>query len=1067
MTAGRRTTAKKAKTAKNVGKPRPPAGKPKAASAKKATKTATKTAAKPAAKPAMKPAAKPSKPASKPSSSTSAPVRPAAPSSGPLLSRIVTAPVLSDARAARARVTAWLDEDVPAAERKALAKLLGDNATLAVLIDSLAESSPYLWDLVRASPQRLLTILRGDPDRDFPELLATTAKAAMAARDDETVARLLRQMKGAAALTIALADIGGAWPVMRAAHALTELADMAVSIAVRYLLADVARAGRLKLPDKADPEQGSGYVVLAMGKMGAFELNYSSDIDLIVFYDPDAPAIAPDTEPGPMYVRMTQRLVKLLNERTADGYVFRTDLRLRPDPASTPIAISLPAALSYYESHGRNWERAAMIKARLCAGDRTTGAALLDALAPFVWRKYLDYAAVADVQAMKQQIHAYRGHGEIAVEGHNIKLGRGGIREVEFFAQTQQLIAGGRDPALRDRQTLPTLAKLCEGRWIDADARDEMTAAYLFLREVEHRLQMVNDEQTQTLPDDAEGMERFARFMGFRGRDAFARALVVHLENVQRQYGKLFEATPGAERFMLDFPADHDDRRTLDRLNELRFRGALEASATIRNWLAGGHPALKSEFAREEMRGLVPVLLEHLSRAENPDAVLILFDRFLANLHGGSRLLSLLKQNPPLVALIAMILGTAPRLADTLARYPDVIDALVEPSFFGALPDETALNIRLKTAIAEARFDQDLLERIRMFGLEQMFLIGVRVLTGTVSAAQAGEAFARLADAVIRAVHRAVMEMFAEQHGHLKGEASAVLALGKLGGNEMTAASDLDLIVVYDFNDAKPESDGPRKLHGAQYYARLTQRLINALTAQTNYGALYQVDMRLRPSGRSGPVATKLDSFDSYQHNDAWTWEHLALTRARVVSAPPAFAAKVEDVIDEVLRLARDAPQVAGDVVEMRGAIAAEKGEDERWDLKYARGGLVDIEFIAQYLQLAYAADKPDICDTNTARVLEKARRLGVLATEDAEVLLPAVRLYQNLTQILRLCLTGNFDQKTAGAGLLRLLARAADVPDFATLEATLAETQDKVRESFIRILGDEPQARRLGADEN
>lgn len=706
-----------------------------------------------------------------------------------------------------------------------------------------------------------------------------------------------------------------------------------------------------------------------------------------------------------------------------------------------------------------------MIKARVCAGDPKAGAALLDALAPFVWRKYLDYAAVADVQAMKQQIHAYRGHGEVAVEGHNIKLGRGGIREVEFFAQTQQLIAGGRDPALRDRETLTTLVKLCEGRWIDADARDEMTEAYLFLRTVEHRLQMVNDEQTQTLPEDAAGMERFAHFMGFRGRDAFAKALVAHLESVQQQYGKLFEATPGTERFTLEFPEGHDDRRTLDQLNELRFRAALEASAIIRGWLAGGHPALKSEFARNEMRGLLPVLLEQMSRAENPDAVLLLFDRFLANLHGGGRLLSLLKQNPPLVALIAMILGTAPRLADTLARYPDVIDALVEPSFFGALPDEATLNTRLKTAIAEARFDQDLLERIRMFGLEQMFLIGVRVLTGTVSAAQAGEAFARLADAVIRAVHRAVTEIFVEAHGRMAGDASAVLAMGKLGGNEMTAASDLDLIVVYDFDEAKPESTGPRKLYGAQYYARLTQRLINALTAQTNYGALYEVDMRLRPSGRSGPVATKLDSFDGYQHGDAWTWEHLALTRARVVSAAPAFLAKVKAVIDDVLRLPRDAAQIAGDVVEMRGAIAAEKGEDERWDLKYVRGGLVDIEFIAQYLQLVHAAAMPDILDTNTARVLEKARRLGVLATEDAEVLLPAVRLYHNLTQILRLCLSGKFDAKTAGAGLLRLLARAADVPDFATLDATLAETQDKVRESFVRILGEAPQARQLAEE--
>jgi len=451
------------------------------------------------------------------------------------------------------------------------------------------------------------------------------------------------------------------------------------------------------------------------------------------------------------------------------------------------------------------------------------------------------------------------------------------------------------------------------------------------------------------------------------------------------------------------------------------------------------------------------VLLDHLSRFENPDAVLKSFDGFLSGLHGGARLLSLLRQNPELIALITLILGIAPRLSDILARYPQVMDALVDPSFFGAFPSEAVLTARLKGSIAQSGYDEDFLERIRMFGLEYMFLIGARILSGTLTAQQAGEAFARLADVIVRSIHTAVAQKFAETHGHLRNEAAAVLALGKLGGMEMTATSDLDLIIVYDFDEEHPESDGTRPLHGTQYFARLTQRLINALTAQTNYGALYQVDMRLRPSGRSGPLATQIEGFESYQETEAWTWEHLALTRARVVSASPGFGARAEQVISKILRRERDATAIAGDVVEMRGAIATEKGDSDRWNLKYAAGGLIDVEFITQYLQLIHAAKLPDILDTSTARVLDKAWRLGVLPLEDAEVLRPAVKLYHDVTQILRLCLTKPFDPKTAGAGLLRLLARAADVPDFATLDAHLIETQTKVRASFVRILGKGP----------
>lgn len=970
-----------------------------------------------------------------------------------LADRIVTAPQLIDVKLARARVAEWL-AGLPAARAKELKALLAAHPTVNTLLESLAECSPFLWDLASGEPERLLRLMGADPDRHLADLLADHRRTIASTEDEAEAMRLLRRMKAEAALLIALADIGGVWPVMRAARALTDLADTAVDAATRFVLAEAARAGRLSPEDNAQPQAGSGYIVLAMGKMGAFELNYSSDIDLIAFYDPAAPSIPQDAAPAPIFVRITQRLVKLLQERTGDGYVFRTDLRLRPDPASTAIAISTAAALDYYESVGQNWERAAMIKARACAGDIAAGEKILNELSPFVWRKYLDFASVAEVHAMKRQINAFRGHGEIAVEGHNIKLGRGGIREIEFFAQTQQLIAGGRNPHLRDRDTLTTLDKLEHDRWIDAPTRDDMKDAYCFLRTVEHRLQMINDEQTQALPTERDDLERFARFLGCDSRDAFAKVLIGHLEKVQRHYARLFETAPGGDKPALAFPPDADDRKTLDRLAELGFRSPLEASAIIRHWLNGGHGALKGETARGHLQALLPALLEQLARTDNASATLVLFDHFLSNLRGGARLLSLLRQKPDLIALIMLVLGIAPRLADTLARNPQVMDALVDPSFFGTLPDDGELGRRLNAALAQSRYDEDLLERIRMFGLEYMFLIGVRILSGTVTARQAGEAFARLADAVIRAVHRAVADNFAVTHGHIRREESAVLAMGKLGGREMTATSDLDLILVYDFDEKHPESDGKRSLYGGQYFARLTQRLINALTAQTNYGALYDVDMRLRPSGRAGPLAVQIAGFTGYQESEAWTWEHMALTRARVVSASPAFGARVEKVIHDVLRRPRDAKRIAGDVLEMREAIAKEKGDRDLWDLKYAAGGLIDLEFIAQYLQLVHASRLPEILDTSTARVLDKAWQLQVLPVEEAEILRPAAQLYNDLTQVLRLCLAGPFDPKTAGAGLLRLLARAADVPDFATLNATLIETQSKVRASFVRILG-------------
>jgi glutamate-ammonia-ligase adenylyltransferase len=956
-------------------------------------------------------------------------------------------------------VSDWLGGVSKTPAGRGLATLFKDHPQLPSIAAGIAESAPYLWELIGADAARFLRLLTQDPDREIAAVLANARRAAHAARTQPALMRILRRLKAEAALLIALADIGGVWPVERVTRALTELADAALGIAVGYLLRDAARRGSLTPPDPRHPEVGSGYIILAMGKMGAYELNFSSDIDLIVLFDPAAAALPPHIEPSTFFVRLTRDLVKLMQERTADGYVFRVDLRLRPDPSSTQIAISTDAALDYYESRGQNWERAAMIKARASAGDIAAGDKLLGELGPFVWRKYLDFAAVADVHEMKRQIHAYRGHGEIAVEGHNIKLGRGGIREIEFFVQTQQLIAGGRHPELRGRGTIAMLAALAAGAWIDAATRDELAAAYDFLRRVEHRLQMRADEQTHTLPSDTGALEQFARFLGFAGRDAFAAHLVTQLRTVERHYVRLFEREPAflAEQQKLSFDTPEREGETLDRLTELGFRRPQHVAEAVARWRAPVYRGLHGEQARSTLIELLPLVIDQVARADNPDAAFAAFDHFIAGLRAGGRFLSLLRRNPQMVAFIALIVGVAPRLADTLAGSPHLIDVLIDPSFFGAVPDDARLADALRRVLSEVRSTEDFLNAVRAFGQEQMFLIGARILSGSLSAEQAGAVFARLAEALLRAVHTKVQGDFVAAHGRIRGGQTAIVAMGRLGAHEMTASSDLDLIVIYDFDEQHPGSDGERPLHGAQYFARLTQRLISALTAQTNYGVLYPVDMRLRPSGRSGPLATQLERFRHYQEQEAWTWEHMALTRARVISGPPEFAARIAAAIRDVLCRGRDAAAVAADVIDMRAAIAAEKGDANPWDLKNAAGALVDIEFIAQYLQLIHAAAMPDILDPSTARVLDKAASLGLLAAQDAAILRPAVRLFHDLTQILRLCLPGQFDPAAASPGVLTLLARAADLPDFAALNAHVVETQRQVRECFVRILGRAP----------
>lgn len=939
---------------------------------------------------------------------------------------------------------------------EALNALLHEKPDLEGFLIGVIGNSPYLRDLMLADPPRLLRLLQEAPESRLENLLSAARDAR--AEDEAGIMRTLRHFKHDLALTLGLADISGAIGLNRVTGALAGFADAALTAAIRFCLGDLVRLNKFAPHDLEKPEVDSGLIVLAMGKHGANELNYSSDIDLIVLYDPAKAPMAGTAEAPVEFVRLTRRLVKIMQDRTADGYVFRTDLRLRPDPGATPLAMSVPAALVYYESLGQNWERAALIKARPCAGDIPAGESFLHEIVPFIWRKYLDFAAIADVQSIKRQIHMHKGHGAIAVAGHNVKLGRGGIREVEFFVQTQQLIAGGRNPALRGRRTLDMLDALVDSDWIKGKTRDEMAAAYRFLRNVEHRIQMLNDEQTQLLPKDEDGMKRVSALMGYDTLAAFETALLDHLRTVQHHYAELFEDEPAlsSELGNLVFTGDDHDPGTLETLAGLGFKQPAEAAAIVKAWHFGRYPCTRSTKARERLTEMHPALLSALAATDNADAALRAFDNFLAKLPAGVQLFSLLRSNPQLLTLLATTMGAAPRMAETVSKRVHVLDAVLDPAFFGAMPSVEEFRAGLDRTLSQARFYEEALDRARIFTQEQQFLIGLRMISDTLSADRVGFALARLAEVVVDRILKQVIVHVGESNGTVPGGNIAVLAMGKLGGREMTAASDLDLILLYEAPEDVKQSDGKRPLAITQYYTRLTQRLVTALSAPTAEGSLYEVDFRLRPSGNAGPLATNLDGFIAYQQKEAWTWEHMALTRGRVIaSTTPEFKQKIVDSICGTLVQTRDLTKLADDVRTMRARIEKEKGTKDVWDLKQVAGGLVDIEFLAQFLQLAHAQENPEILAQSTEQALELARDAGFLTLGDAGLLLEALRLYHRLTQVLRLALSGKFVPAEAPRGVLDLLVQASGSPTFTRLEAELADLQVKVRETFVRLIGE------------
>ncbi len=946
----------------------------------------------------------------------------------------------------------------PVADEKAAARTLASlgegqgSERLATAWPSLAPifgASSYLAGLARRDPKRLDDLLADDPEARLGDILARTV--GVQALDVEAAGVALRKLKAELHLLTALADLGGVWNLDQVTGALTRFADAAVAAALVVAAKAELAAGRITRLGEAAEGPVPGWFCVAMGKQGAFELNYSSDIDISVFFDPEAMPLADGVAAEAFAVRLTNRVADLMQAKTAQGYVFRIDLRLRPDPSSTQLAVAVPAALDYYESVGQNWERAAFIKARPCAGDIPAAEAFLAELSPFIWRKNLDFAAIADIHSIKRQIHAHKVDERVSAKGVDLKLGRGGIREIEFYVQTQQLILGGRNPALRSRRTLDALQALSAAGHVAPTTAAELAKAYDTLRGIEHRIQMLADEQTHKLPEADAERRKIACLAGYARLPSFDAAITRTLKGVNARYGELFqEEEPLSSRFgSLVFTGVDDDPETLATLARMGFSAPPRVAATIRSWHHGHIAATHTSRGRELFTRLAPRLLDALQATGAPDAAFNRFGDFFAGLSSGVQLQSLFLAQPRLFELIVQVMAFAPRLASTLARRPAAIDAMLDGAFFEpvALGEDRDFVDR---AVAGADGFEGAMDAVRRIQHEQAFRIGVQVMSGRASAEIAGKAFADLADACIGALGPAALAETERLGGTFPG-AVAVVALGKCGSREMSAGSDLDLMTLYRAGPGA--ASGLKGWDATTFYGRFTQRLIAALSSQTAAGGLYEVDMQLRPSGTKGPVAVSFPAFEGYYAGEAETWELLALTRARIVwSTSAGFAVDAEAAIEAALRRPRDRAAMAHDAREMRALLEKERPPKGDWDLKLSAGGLVDVEFAAQFLQLANAAAGGPL-HPNTAQALAAFRSRELAPAEALGALETAWRLQQDLTQLLKVALGGEADPTQEPAAFRALLAKAGGARDFRQLRGRLAAARIAARKAHEMIV--------------
>ncbi len=892
-------------------------------------------------------------------------------------------------------------------------------------------NSPFLAGLIDQDPALTALLAAGWAD----EAMAYARAAGEHAPDAGTA---LRRERRALALALGIGDLSGAFPLAKVMHELSAFADRAMDAAI-------ADAIRKRVPD-AEPV---GMIALALGKHGAEELNYSSDIDPILLYDP---ALLPRRErddPGEAAQRVARTVVQTLSHIDAEGYVFRVDLRLRPASEVSPLAISIDAALTHYESSALAWERAAFIRARACAGDLAAGQSFLAAIRPFVWRKSLDFGAIAEIGRLTGRIRASHAGATRPGPGFDLKRGRGGIREIEFYAQTHQLIHGGRNAGLRLRGTRAALDALADAGIIAEQDAQLLGTSYDRLRTIEHRLQMVADQQTHSLPGDPAALDRVAWLEGL-GDGA---ALVDELTQITEAVGSLYDALvaahaehhPAAGPIAPPPSAISGDRLAAE-LTRLGFDDADELAGRIEGWREGKLKALRSEAARAAFDAIQPALLPALARAPDPRRAFLRWEELLTRLPSALGLFHLLEARPALLELLAKILALAPPLADALALRADLLDPLIDATAF-ALPAEVGA---LAEEFAEGEADDDyerLLDRVRRKVGEKRFALGVQLVDSMTDPLAVAAAYSRIAEAALAVLSSAAINEFERVHGQIPGGDLVVLGLGRLGGGALTHASDLDLVYCFT-GETSSESDGAKPLGATLYFNRLATRIGAALSVPTAAGALYEVDTRLRPSGTQGPLAVSFDSFERYQREEAWTWEHMALARARPLFGPPHAQEQLRAIIRSVLMAPRDPAKLRDDVLSMRADMARHKPGKGPIDAKLLRGGLVDLEFIIHFLQLRDGAVIAGALEPNLGAALEHMATAGLVPVS-------LCKAHDSLTRLLVAARLLAPDSQVPPPGPRAALASACGCDDWDCVIADFTEARGAVAAAWSQVFGE------------
>ena len=845
---------------------------------------------------------------------------------------------------------------------------LPERTTLQDALHRARENAPYLAMAMQVLPE--LTDLLAAENLDAALEYSRSAGAGA-----ENVRQKLRREKRALALTLAIGDLAGRLSLTDVITRLSDFADRALDEA----LADIYAT---RYPDA--PLEG--FAIIGLGKHGSHELNYSSDIDPIFIYDPDKIPVRGKEDPSDAARRIGQQLVEALNSRDADGYVFRVDMRLRPSPEVSPVALPVEAAISYYESSALAWEQAAYIRSRAAAGDRILGRYFLDTINPFIWRRSLDYGAIRNIGSVTAQIRDHYAAGQKFGPGFDLKRGRGGIRETEFYAQMHQLIFGGRQPDLRVPATRDALAALAKAGRIDGDKATVLSESYELYRVIEHRLQMVNDQQTHSLPDDMVGLDRVARLHGLESGQSLLDLLAPHVDAVGNIYDDLIEPEDSAR-----LPADEE--KLIAVLAEKNLSEADAFLQAIKRWRSGKVTALRSAAAQESFEAILPDLVDAIATAPNPAKALARLDSLIDKLPTAINFFRILEARPGLLEKLGQILSHAPVLADALSRRAELFDGLIDATALD-LPPSVAELARQFARTEPGDDYQMLLDHVRARVGEKRFALGVQLIEGRHDALEISAGYARVAEAAIQVLTDATIAEFETVHGKIADGRLLILALGRLGGAALTHASDLDLIFLFS-GDHSAESDGKRPLGGTQYFNRLTARIVTALSVPTAAGPLYEVDTRLRPSGTQGPLAVTLESFYKYQRENAWTWEHMALTRARPVYGDEDLRKLLQEEIRNILRKEREPEELRKAVRKMRLDIVEHKPPKGPLDTKLMEGGLVDWEFIIHFLQLKTGeALHPQL--GKAVRALVAAGHLGedmVTAHELMTRLLVALRL--------------------------------------------------------------------------